>query len=868
MRIIAYQVGQDTRTVGIKESTGDCVESDNVMKLLGFLVEDYGEALRVCWTLDTTVAPLLKMLGEKRCRTLYETKKLHIPPYSIFYIPSKVFSIKHIPTRLQCNLYGIDQYFQNYPEPEDIEVVYNFGRMLWEELKAMGMRPTKLTSPAAIYEQCVLRFLDKPTVKDLPSVVGEYAWRCSGKVWVEAHKLGYWDKTYDYDIACYSSDTDALSMAGWKPIVELNTGDVILTFNKKDNRCRFQPILEMQKSHYDGNMINIKTKTKLDLLVTPNHTVLYKDRVRCKQSLSYKNGTPLGSLTEWRIKRADELPNGNIAIPVCYPIADREEYPVSDILLRLLGWVNTEGWRRMWKGVGGGICISQSRTSNPNNCRKIKYLLAKSGLKYSVLGRHRKYRGKPYTEAIYVIYAKDARKYIDPLLDVEDMHYIPLWVLQYCSRRQLKLYYRILILGDGSSKTNNSHAYYTKHKKNADRMMYLCALLGMKGNQQKKWQDGGWRYIVYTSDHTDGKRKTDYMNSIQFGTVEKVKYNGYVACPTTNDGFIVVRRNGKLGISGNSAFPSVVANLYDIRNCEIVHSNKYQENALYGYCKGTVNIYDEVKVSPIIRVDEKGNSSSPTRTWPDYLTKNDIKFIKDWDIGRFDIDEGYWLFAKKLTQPLRNVTERLLRHKANGGLKADIAKGMSVGGLYGKLGEDRVTEFGPHFNPAWFAQVSTEIRIEVADFIYRNKLQDNLIHVSVDGILSDKKVDLKGSGEAGEWRLSQESPSLVLSSGLVYLENRMPKGLTLDEILDMFNTHPNTSYYERLLPGRVTLGEALEADRLGDVGRLVDKRTSIDFLRQHHDREFKKVPMTGRQVLSKHYESVPYRVKELSGVVA
>lgn len=863
MRIIAYQIGQDTRTVGIKESTGDCVESDNIMKLLGFLVEDYGESLRVCWTLDTTVAPLLKMLGEKRCRTLYETKKLHIPPYSIFYIPSKVFSVKHIPTRLQCNLYGIDQYFQDYPEPADINDVYNFGRMLWEELKAMGMRPTKLTSPAAIYEQCVLRFLDKPTVKDLPPVVGEYAWRCSGKVWVEAHKLGYWDKAYDYDIACYSSDTDALTMAGWKPIVGLNTGDVILTFNKKDNKCRFQPILKMHKSYYDGDLINIKTKTKLDLLVTPNHTVLYKDRMRCKQALSYKKGIPLGTLTGWKVKRADELPNGNIVVPVSFPMADKGDYPVSDTLLKLLGWINTEGWRRMWKGVGGGICISQSKTYNLNNCRKINRLLDKSGLKHSIITRHRKYKGRPYTELVFVIHARDARKYIDPLLDYEDIHYIPLWVLQNCSKKQLRMYFDVLIMGDGANKPPNSCTYFTKHIVNSDRMMYLCALLGKKANQGERQNNNGPGYMVFITNYTGGKRKTDYVNTIQFRAIKRVKYNGYVACPTTNDGFIVVRRNGKLGISGNSAFPSVVANLYDIRNCEIIHSNKYQENALYGYCKGIVNIYDEVKVSPIIRVDEKGNSSSPTGTWPDYLTKNDMKFIKDWDIGRFDILDGHWLFAKKLTQPMKNVTERLLRYKVNGGLRADIAKAMSVGGLYGKLGEDRITEFGPHFNPAWFAQVSTEIRIEDAEFIYRNHLQDNLIHVSVDGILSDKKVELKGNGEAGEWRLSQESPALVLSSGLVYLENRMPKGLTLDEILDMFNAHPNTGYYERILPGRVTLGEALEADRLKDVGRLVDKRTSIDFLRQHHDREFKKVPMTGRQVLSNCYDSVPYKVREV-----
>ena len=354
MRIIGYK----TNPVEICDSEGLSMPLKDIFGVFNLLLEEYDDSmLKVCWDLDATLAPLLKLLGENNCRTLYTTKKLNLPPVSLFYIPGKVFCVNR--GRTQSNLYGIEQYFRGIEEPEEIEGVYALGRYLWEELKAMGMRPTKLTSPAAIYEQCVLRFANKPGVKDIPDELGEFAWRCSSKVWVEAHQLGYWDKTWDYDIV--------------------------------------------------------------------------------------------------------------------------------------------------------------------------------------------------------------------------------------------------------------------------------------------------------------------------------------------------------------SAFPSVVANLIDTRHCDIVHSKAYQKNAVYGFCKGVVTINPDVKVSPIIRVADNGSSSSRTGQWEDFITKDEIEFIDKWGIGGFDIQDGYWLMPNKITYPMRILTNRLLQYKEKDGLQRIVAKGMSVGGLYGKFGEDRGTEFGQHFNPVWFAQISTEI---------------------------------------------------------------------------------------------------------------------------------------------------------------
>ncbi len=200
-----------------------------------------------------------------------------------------------------------------------------------------------------------------------------------------------------------------------------------------------------------------------------------------------------------------------------------------------------------------------------------------------------------------------------------------------------------------------------------------------------------------------------------------------------------------------SAFPRVAAKLYDTRGCDWVESEEYQPKAVYGYCKGIVTIHDWVMVSPIIYIGENGGSLSATGNWETYLTKGEIDFIKKWGIGEFKIENGYWAIPKnpgrKLPQPFEHIVDRLLEWKKKGGLEGDLAKRMSVGGAYGKLGEEHETEFGKHFSPCWFAEISTQTRLAVAEWLYKhgigqadNEGYKHLIHISVDGVLLDKEV--------------------------------------------------------------------------------------------------------------------------------
>jgi len=95
-----------------------------------------------------------------------------------------------------------------------------------------------------------------------------------------------------------------------------------------------------------------------------------------------------------------------------------------------------------------------------------------------------------------------------------------------------------------------------------------------------------------------------------------------------------------------SAFPSVARDLIDIRQLKWVESSEYQPDAIYGYAKCEVTIYDWVMVSPILTHDEQGNLIAPTGHFMEFLTKGELDFVDKWKIGEYKILEGWWAIAR------------------------------------------------------------------------------------------------------------------------------------------------------------------------------------------------------------------------------
>ncbi len=173
MRIVAYQISIKDGKVLILESGGAHLLSNHLHEIWSFLLEDYGECLKICWDLDATVAPLLRLLGKTACKGLQTTKKWHEGVFQVFYVVGKVFSVSHV-SGARMSLYGLEQYYPDLDEP-DVEGLQALGMKLLKELNKMGFQPTKLTSPVAIYEEAILSKLDLPKITDMPKEVAEAA---------------------------------------------------------------------------------------------------------------------------------------------------------------------------------------------------------------------------------------------------------------------------------------------------------------------------------------------------------------------------------------------------------------------------------------------------------------------------------------------------------------------------------------------------------------------------------------------------------------------------------------------------------------------------------------------------------------------
>lgn len=313
-----------------------------------------------------------------------------------------------------------------------------------------------------------------------------------------------------------------------------------------------------------------------------------------------------------------------------------------------------------------------------------------------------------------------------------------------------------------------------------------------------------------------------------------------------------------------SAYPAILASMYDWRYADIWKSD-HIEPAHYGVVKGRVFIKPEVKISPIIYEAKDETLFSPTGEWDTVITLAEANTIKEYELGHIEVEEA-WLAkqntpVKPLEIPMKRLYEQRKRSKSR--LKQWLLKQIAVGayGLTAQVNDQG--EPGKYFNPLWSCHCTALTRLKVFEFIKRHHLEDNLIHIGVDGVLTDKPVELGSlNGEGmGQWQLSHQGEALVVSSGSIWHNDRKPQGLMLDEVLKMIRAKPSAGYFGTKLPRRLTLTEAVNASRIEDVGTWIEGSTTIDLIMHpKHDREFKELPRNGRQLLNNTYTSTPLRI--------
>lgn len=314
-----------------------------------------------------------------------------------------------------------------------------------------------------------------------------------------------------------------------------------------------------------------------------------------------------------------------------------------------------------------------------------------------------------------------------------------------------------------------------------------------------------------------------------------------------------------------SSYPYIATTLKNLQYAKYAKSPYIQPEADWGFMKGIVTIYDDVKVSPIF--DEEGKQR--TGTFPTTITLQEYKWMKRWDIGTFKHDKGYYLKFYSQSTPMEIPLKRLFNQRGYGTMTDTLAKRISTAVAFGKFLESHDDgTVGNYYNPPYACMVVSLANLRVADFIYRNKLQDSLVHVGVDSVSSTSpgKVGDQNRIGMGDWRFSGIGPMLVLSSGRVYHGDKNPQGLNYDQIVKLINEHPRETFYTANLYRRQTLEESVQLNDLNGLGKMKQTSSSIDInlLRSNNDRQFLSYPRSGQELLNGQYQSEPLKYHNIT----
>lgn len=314
----------------------------------------------------------------------------------------------------------------------------------------------------------------------------------------------------------------------------------------------------------------------------------------------------------------------------------------------------------------------------------------------------------------------------------------------------------------------------------------------------------------------------------------------------------------------NSAFPSQAAKLLDLRLGTWKQSNEYQKEATYGYCRCEVSIDSDF--SPIIK--QYGERSyTPKGVFQTSLTKNEIDFINQWNIGFVTIIDGWWWtfnIGQESFPLLEEITKLYALKQSSTGIKREIIKRIMSGSFYGLFIELRNGKFGDKFMAPYAAEIEANTRLEIASLCMKYKVIP--LHIAVDGIVVNKPIH-EGKvfiDTIGQWRLEHEGAAIIASSGLACIQSKTGKGdfsINYDELMQIATEHPEATEYTKTKKTVLSLGQAKAQGNIFNVGIEKEIVKTIDF--GDNKREYEVMPENFGELVSRQYASKAWNAQLL-----
>lgn len=353
--------------------------------------------------------------------------------------------------------------------------------------------------------------------------------------------------------ACYDKDTEVLTENGWKKYedVSKNYDEKIATYNINSDCLEYQMPQKYQQYDFNGELYNFISRNT-DTMVTPNHDMLAQKynqeikqseqwiKIKAENIKTYKYH--FKSFINW---------NGEIPEKLPYKESQYLKHLTLDEYLKFVGFYLSEGGLKIYKEVINGVHVSQSDNSPCfKEIKEIFYKVANSKHVTEHIDGRRKFDNYQFA-----INNSDFGREIGPIYGKNSIEKkIPKWILN-LPIEKLIIFLKALMDGDGNTRKSPNghkrHKYTTVSKTLADQIQEIVFKIGFAPSisiNKSIAKERNDVYIVYWSDLSKETNRTITPSR----NIKKVAYAGKVWCFTVPNGYFITRRNGKIGIHGNS----------------------------------------------------------------------------------------------------------------------------------------------------------------------------------------------------------------------------------------------------------------------------------------------------------------------------
>lgn len=334
---------------------------------------------------------------------------------------------------------------------------------------------------------------------------------------------------YGYD--CYTEDTEFLTREGWKLYKDILDSEGVGTVNQETKSLEFQTPTERICKPYRGLAFELKHRYS-NCMVTPNHRMWIK-----------KKDIKKGPHT-WRFEPASQIANHR-SMQICATVnqTEKADYPIDDVLLKLIGAYVSEGSVAKYRKNGDPSVLSFSQHTDGRLIPILKDLSNRFKMKrYGPYPHHKKPKAVTYTLA-----NRELAKRITSECGVGSHNKrLPKWIYD-LSQRQAKVLLDSLCLGDGTKYPRTKHrVYYTIARRLAGDVQGLALVANMRSNMWGPFEKGMYQVLLAEGDPT----QTIYKQR----NIKRCKYTGNIVCFTVPNEVLITRRNGRVAVQGNTKY--------------------------------------------------------------------------------------------------------------------------------------------------------------------------------------------------------------------------------------------------------------------------------------------------------------------------